>query len=122
MHCGHQLQLVVQLDAVVAGQSSAEGLQRPLAHDPIHGSGFAPKDSHCLLRLLQAVLQLVLRGHGVEKSIGAQRDLPSDADLHDIQVVTQLEGRVGEEKSKQTSKTIGLFISEFFKKLKKDVL
>lgn len=94
MHCRHQLQLVVQLHAVVASQRDAEGPERPLAHDAVHGVGAAPQDGHRLLRLLQLVLQLVLRGHGVEKRLGAQRDLPSDADLHYVQVVAQLEEEV----------------------------
>ena len=92
MHRRHQLQLVVQLHAVVAGEGGTEGPQRPLAHDPVDGGGPAPQDGHGPLRLLQPVLQLVLRGHGVEKRLGAKRDLPGDAHLHHVQVVTQLDG------------------------------
>lgn len=92
MHRRHQLQLVVQLDAVVAGQRGAERPQGTLAHDAVDGGGAAAQHGDGALCLLKPVLQLVLRGHSVEEGLRAQRDLPRDAHLHHVQVVTQLGG------------------------------
>lgn len=69
VHCRHQFQFVVQFDAVVARHSGAEGLQRPLTHDPVNGGGPAPQDRHSSMRLLQPVLQLVLGRHGVKECL-----------------------------------------------------
>lgn len=91
MHRRHKLQFVVQLHAVVACEGGAEGPQRPLTHDPVDGGSAAAQHGYSPLRLPQPVLQLVLGGHGVEECLGAQRDLPGDAHLHHVQVVTQLD-------------------------------
>lgn len=69
MHRRHQLQLIVQLDAVVAGQCRAERPQGALTHDAIDGGGAAAQHGDGTLRLLKPVLQLVLRGHGVEEGL-----------------------------------------------------
>lgn len=99
VHGGHQLQLAVQLGAVVARQAQAQRPQRALAHDALHGGRALPQHRHRPRRLPQSVLQLVLRGHGVEEGLGAQGDLLRDAHLHHVQVVTQLWGGAGGARS-----------------------
>lgn len=91
VHGGHQLEFIVQLNAVVAGQSVPQHSQRPAAHHSVNGGGAGAQLGHGGGRFLHLVLELVLRRHGVEKGLGAKRNLPSDAHLHHIQIVTQLQ-------------------------------
>lgn len=90
MHRRHQLQLVVQPRAVGARQRLPQCPQRAFAHDAFDGGRAAPEDSHGAGGFGEVVLELVLGGHGVEESLGAQGDLARDAHLHHVEVVTQL--------------------------------